>query len=104
MTAPVLEGPPQCGPVPVLSNPRAFLTPRQRQVLVLIANGHTNRAIGRRLGTCEDTVKCLVRKILRQLHVDDRAQATAVALRIGLLSPDEINIPAGLRHLTFDPE
>jgi DNA-binding NarL/FixJ family response regulator len=82
------------GPLPY--TPRGYITPRLRQVLVLVANGHTNRAIGRKLGTDEETVKSQMKSILRALHVDDRAQATAVALRLGILSLDDIVLPPSL--------
>jgi hypothetical protein len=37
-----------------------------------------------------------MKSILRALHVDDRAQATAVALRLGILSLDDIVLPPSL--------
>jgi DNA-binding NarL/FixJ family response regulator len=82
------------GPRPY--TPRGYLTVRQRQVLVLAANGHTNKAIGRQLGIYEHTVKSLMKSILRALHVDDRAQAAAVALRLGILALDDIVLPPAL--------
>lgn len=99
MTVPALTGllPAEAGPVP-------YLTPRQRQVLALAANGHTNWSIGHQLGTSEQTVKSQMRVILKRLHVDDRTQAATVAIRIGLLSADDIDIPRALRHLTFGPQ
>lgn len=89
------------GPSPVCDGPapypaRTFITRRQRQVLVLAANGHTNRAIGRRLGIEEHTVKTLMQDVLRALHVADRAQATAVGMRLGILSLDDIVLPPAL--------
>lgn len=94
---PVRAGPPPRAH-PRRHQPRPILTPRLRQVLALAANGNTNRAIGRQLGTDEDTVKTQMRTILRLLHVDDRAQATAVALRLGVLDLADIRIPAGIAH------
>ena len=108
MTAPVLVGPSPSGggPTPSLIpapdctrrtiDPLTYLTTRERQVLVLVANGHTNWAIGRRLGLGEQTVKTRVTSILRKLKVADRTQAATVALRLELIWLDEINIPEGL--------
>jgi DNA-binding NarL/FixJ family response regulator len=73
--------------------PRTYLTTRERQALVLAANGNTNRAIGRALGIGEETVKTRMQAVLRKLRVNDRAQAVAVSLAIGVLSVDDIDIP-----------
>lgn len=86
-----------------VAEPRTYITARERQVLVLAANGHTNRAIAHALGLGEETVKTRMRKILRKLRVGDRAQAVAVALRIGLLRLDEIEVPAGANAGYRDP-
>uniref|UniRef100_UPI0018FE0455 helix-turn-helix domain-containing protein n=1 Tax=Streptomyces alboviridis TaxID=67269 RepID=UPI0018FE0455 len=64
--------------------PSVRLTPRQLQVLHLAANGYPNKAIGRQLGTAEDTVKSQMAALMRRLHVEDRAHAVAVAIRLGL--------------------
>lgn len=55
----------------------AALTPRQLEILGLIAQGLGNAEIGRRLFLSEGTVKWHVRKILRTLRVANRAQAVA---------------------------
>lgn len=93
MTAPVLVG-----PSPVGGGPTPYLTSRELSVLRLAANGNTNRTIGRHRGVCEDTIKTQMRSILRKLHVDDRAQAVAVAICVGLISRDDVNIPGGLAY------
>lgn len=95
MTAPVQVGPsPQGGgPVPSLAR---FFTRRELQVLELVANGHTNWAIGRTLGIAEDTVKTRMQAILRKLNADNRAQAVAVGIRVGLIGMDKITIPRAL--------
>ena len=67
----------------------------RRQALVLAANGNTNRAIGRALGIGEETVKTRMQSILRKLRANDRTQAVAVALRLGLIRLDEIAFPPG---------
>jgi DNA-binding NarL/FixJ family response regulator len=82
-------------PRSLTAEPRTYLTTRERQALVLAANGHTNRAIGRALGIGEETVKTRMQSILRKLRVNDRCQAVAVALRLGLVKLEEVNIPEG---------
>ena len=61
------------------------LTARERQVLVEIARGRSNREIARALGLAEKTVKTHVSAILAKLGVQDRTQAALYAVRSGLL-------------------
>lgn len=61
------------------------ITPREREILALIAKGNPNKEIGAQLGIAEDTVKQHVSRILQKLRVADRAQATAEAIRRGLV-------------------
>jgi DNA-binding NarL/FixJ family response regulator len=56
-----------------------------------MVNGHTNKEIGRQRSTTEDTVKSQVAVILRRLHVESRAQAVAVGLRLGLVDPETVS-------------
>ena len=60
------------------------MTPRQREVLLLLAEGLTNRQIAARLGVSEHTVHRHVANILRKLDVPSRAAAAAHAVRAGL--------------------
>ena len=60
------------------------LTPRERQVLVLIAQGATNREIGQDLFMAEKTASVHVSRILSKLDVRTRTEAAAVAHRLGL--------------------
>jgi DNA-binding CsgD family transcriptional regulator len=60
------------------------LTPRERQVLALVARGATNREIGRELFMAEKTASVHVSRILTKLDVRSRTQAAAVAHRLGL--------------------
>ncbi len=72
--------------VRVLRAPRATrLTPREREILRLIAAGNTNKAIAAGLSISERTVKFHVGEILARLAVGNRAQAVDVARRRGLL-------------------
>jgi len=60
------------------------LTPRERQVLALVARGATNREIGAELYMAEKTASVHVSRILAKLDVRSRTQAAAVAHRLGL--------------------
>jgi ATP/maltotriose-dependent transcriptional regulator MalT len=60
------------------------LTPRERQVLSLVARGATNREIGLELHMAEKTASVHVSRILAKLDVRSRTEAAAVALRQGL--------------------
>ena len=65
--------------------PDAFgLSPREREVLALMADGHTNREIGTELFISDKTVGVHVGKILAKLDVSGRVEAAAVAIRLGL--------------------
>ena len=64
---------------------RAAITPREREILVLIAQGRANKEIAATLDVSEDTVKRHVSHILDKLEVNDRAQATAEAIRRGIV-------------------
>jgi DNA-binding NarL/FixJ family response regulator len=59
----------------------ARLTPREREVLSLIAEGMTNKEIGRKLGIGPGTVKAHVEKLIAKLGVADRTQAAVFAAR-----------------------
>jgi DNA-binding CsgD family transcriptional regulator/tetratricopeptide (TPR) repeat protein len=60
------------------------LTPRERQVLILVARGCTNRQIGAELFMAEKTASVHVSRILGKLDVRSRTEAAAVAHRLGL--------------------
>ncbi|MEW6046353.1 MAG: response regulator transcription factor [Bacillota bacterium] len=69
------------------SAPSDELTEREREVLHLVAAGATNREIAERLFITENTVKFHMRNILDKLHLRNRAEAVAYAMRRGLLPP-----------------
>jgi len=61
------------------------LSPREQQVLQLIADGSENKQIARELGLSEATVKTYIRGVFERLDVSSRAEAVAVGLRIGVI-------------------
>jgi DNA-binding NarL/FixJ family response regulator len=61
------------------------LTPRETEVLKLLAQGRTNYQIARCLGVGLSTVKKHVRYIITKLGVSDRTQAALKAVELGLL-------------------
>jgi DNA-binding NarL/FixJ family response regulator len=63
---------------------RLGLTPRELEVLLLVAEGCTNRAIGETLFMSEKTASVHVSRILAKLGVSGRVEAAAVAHRLGL--------------------
>jgi DNA-binding CsgD family transcriptional regulator len=61
------------------------LSPRQQQVLELMAEGMTNNEIGERLGVTERTVKAYAQELYDKLGVRNRAGAVAEAAKLGIL-------------------
>jgi DNA-binding NarL/FixJ family response regulator len=62
------------------------LTPRELEVLRLLAQGHSNKEIARRLHLAGETVKFHLRHILAKLGVQSRTQAVLVAMRLGIVA------------------
>jgi DNA-binding NarL/FixJ family response regulator len=65
------------------------LTPREVEVLALVADGHTNREIGERLYMSNKTASVHVSRILGKLSVRNRGEAAAIAHRLGLTQVSE---------------
>jgi len=63
----------------------AELTEREQEVLKLIAEGSTNKQIGKQLGLAEDTIKKEVQSIIAKLGASDRTHAATKATRAGLI-------------------
>lgn len=66
------------------AEPEAGLSPRQLDVLRLVEQGLSNKAVMRALDMSESTVKTHLRAIFLRLGVDNRTQAAAAARRLGL--------------------
>lgn len=62
------------------------LTPRERQVLGLVANGMSNRAIGEHLGITTGTAKAHVERVIGKLGAADRTQAAVRGIALGLVT------------------
>lgn len=68
--------------------PTVELTPREREVLLCITQGRSNREIAEELGIAEKTVRIHVSSMLDKMGVRDRTQATIYALQRGLVHFD----------------
>jgi len=62
------------------------LTPREREILALLASGASTAKISERLVISDKTVKTHVQNILRKLGVAPRLEAVSVAIRAGYVS------------------
>lgn len=69
---------------------RVELTPRERQVLTLLIAGATNKEMARRLSIRSNTVRTHVQSLLTKLHVHTRLGAATLAMREGLLRPEDL--------------
>ncbi|MFV1973022.1 MAG: response regulator [Thiohalobacterales bacterium] len=65
-------------------NPFSRLTPRENEILLLLAEGQSNKVIARNLGISDGTVKLHVKSILRKLGVHSRVEAAVMAVEQGL--------------------
>jgi len=77
---------------PQAEDPAAKITPREREVLQLLTQGNTNKEIANALCVSENTVKNHLKNILAKLHLQNRVQAVAFALREGIV-PEETRSP-----------
>lgn len=71
-----------------LNEELAHLTPREKEILQLVAQGARNQEVASQLGLSEKTVRNRLSVIFDKLHVNNRTQAARYALRLGLSSED----------------
>ena len=71
------------------ASPEQQVTRRELEILRLVANGLSNKEIGRQLSITEGTVKNHVHNALEKLHMTNRIQAAAYIVRQGLGRPDQ---------------
>ena len=74
------------GALPVGASAIEPLTPREQEVLRLLAEGLPNKAIARRLGISEHTVKFHINAVLGKLGAQNRTEAVVLAMRMGLVA------------------
>jgi two-component system nitrate/nitrite response regulator NarL len=70
--------------VPAEEDLFARLTPRENEILALLAEGQSNKVIARNLGISDGTVKLHVKSILRKLGVHSRVEAAVMAVEQGI--------------------
>ena len=69
--------------------PFSSLTPREHEILCLLADGQSNKLIARNLGISDGTVKLHVKAILRKLGIHSRVEAAVIAVEQGLRKPKQ---------------
>jgi len=67
--------------------PQDALSPREKEILTLVADGRSNKEIATALALAENNVKNCVKKILEKLHLENRVQAAVFALDQDSLAP-----------------
>ena len=67
-----------------ISNLISTLTPRESEILELLAEGQSNKLIAQNLGISDGTVKLHVKSILRKLEIHSRVEAAVIAVEHGL--------------------
>ncbi len=76
--------------------PEVALTPREVEVLSLVARGLGNREVGDALGTAPGTVKAHVQSILSKLNAKDRTHAVTIALSRGIIHLHSQNLSGSI--------
>lgn len=87
MLARVVQG--DNGEAEVKSTPFSELTPREMEILCLLAEGQSNKVIARNLGISDGTVKLHVKAVLRKLDVHSRVEAAVMAVEQNLCSKEQ---------------
>ncbi len=87
--AKVVQG--NSGEIDEEESPFEHLTPRETEILGLLAEGQSNKVIARNLGISDGTVKLHVKAILRKLEVHSRVEAAVLAVEHGLKASMKAN-------------
>ncbi|MBQ0760848.1 MAG: response regulator [Zhongshania sp.] len=95
----ILEGQPPLSPSiarrmlnffqPQKAAPEAEITPREKEVLTLIAHGYSVRSTAESLSLSHHTVASYVKEIYRKLQINSRAEATLKAMELGLITQNK---------------
>ena len=67
------------------NNQKLFLTKREKDVLLLVTKGESNKSIADKLVLSEITVKSHLNSIFKKLHVTNRTQAVLRAIQLNLV-------------------
>lgn len=97
----VVQGEPAIEESANTESPFSELTPRELEILCLLADGQSNKIIARNLGISDGTVKLHVKAILRKLNVHSRVEAAVIAVEQGLRQSS--NSIAADNHVTAKP-
>ncbi|MGW0969766.1 response regulator transcription factor [Streptomyces sp. NPDC002516] len=81
-----VAAPPPAGEGPGPHQALAVLTARERQILVLISQGNSNRRVAKALGISEKTVKNHLSAVFMKVGASDRTQAVVMGIRSGIVS------------------
>jgi DNA-binding NarL/FixJ family response regulator len=79
------SGPRQVTPGICRRVPLTSLSPREMEILILVAKGKSNKEIGTELAISEGTVRVHASNLLSKLHCSGRAQAVTEAIRRGII-------------------
>jgi DNA-binding NarL/FixJ family response regulator len=71
------------------ADPLEALTPRQREILQLVAEGHTSKEVAERLKLSFKTVEAHRAQIMERLRLDDVTALVRFAIRVGLVTPED---------------
>ena len=77
---------------PLFSKCLSIVTEREKEVLQLISFGKTNSQIARNLNLSASTVRNHISRIFNKQRISNRAQATAFAIRSGLVNLDSLGV------------
>jgi DNA-binding NarL/FixJ family response regulator len=83
---------------PITSRSPVHLTPRQYEVLKILASGGTNREVARILSVSQDTVKHHITKILDKTGMSSRVELALYAVEHGMLDLPDVRSPDGVER------